>query len=142
MSHYYLFDKVWPLLTILYFTGCFPLKRNEQNEIIFYTCMSKKLRFLFYLVTALLIGSAVSICYWIFLNVNNLTNIGLFKSFGENRQITGDSNEVGRFCYDAYCYCNVLFRPRPIFLMRDHFLRAYHQHSKSSFTKKCHYCCV
>ena len=42
--------------------------------------MSKKLRFLFYFVTALLIGSAAFLCYWIFLNVNNLTNIGLIES--------------------------------------------------------------
>ena len=36
-------------------------------------------------------------------------SIGLFKSciFGENRKITSNSNEVGRFCYDAQCYCKM-----------------------------------
>ena len=67
MSHFYIFDRVWIWLKVLYFTGVFPLEeRIADNGKKIYFQMNFQRRILFYCISSSLIIFTFCLSYWIF----------------------------------------------------------------------------
>ena len=67
MSHFYIFDRVWVWLKVLYFTGFFPLEESsEDNGTKTYCKMNLFRRILFYCTSSSLVVFTFWSSYWIF----------------------------------------------------------------------------